>query len=186
MTEMATRFYVLYDTVEMNSTTTELQFFKAQLGQAFNITTTVTKNTKHTNLRQNSQLPSNWSFEVHAIGMMPVYESLVGADIPLTVWEAAFCESMLEVKIQDEILLEAPAKLFIPGCGPNSAGTLAAGTNQIGNGMPTPEARFNLGNYPMILSGGNFEFNLKVTNSPTAALAAAQKIMLCLQGVLST
>jgi len=179
------KFHVLYDTEEVSVSSTGIQFFTRALGQQFNITTANSKKIQHTNLRQAKQLPANQSFLCKAIGLSLAYESLVTADTPIQMWEAIFCESMLEVKIQNEVMLEAPCKLLTAGCGPVSAGTIAAGTHQIQSGHPTPEARFNLSEFPIIMTGGNFEFTVYLTNAPTVALGNVCKVMLILQGVIS-
>jgi hypothetical protein len=165
------RPYFLYDTVEIPTT---------GVTEAYTFLTPEGKTLSDTNLKQFSQIPVGWVFEIHSIRLIPRAKvSINDLETVLEGWIVSY------IKEGDTSIFDCPAIVFNAGCGLHGAvATTATATtiDTVSLGLPSSGAVWKP-KFPLYIRGGEtFNFRHRWSVAPTPSTAV--KIYHLLDGVL--
>lgn len=165
------RPYFLYDTIKIPTT---------GISEAYTFLTPEGKTLGETNIKQFSQIPVGWIFEVHSIRLIPWPQtSLADLELCLTGCVVSY------IKEGDMDIFQAPAILFNAGCGiAGAVSTTATATTLdiVSLGLPSSGAVWKP-KAPIYIRGGEtFNFRFRWDTAPTPS--AQVKIYHLLEGML--
>jgi len=165
------RPYFLYDTVKIPTT---------GISEFYTFLTPEGKTLSETNLKQFSQIPVGWVFEVHSIRLIPwTGTSLTDLETVLTGWIVSY------IKEGDTSIFDAPAIVFNAGCGIHGAVATTATTTTldiVSLGLPSSGSVWKP-KFPLYIRGGE-TFNFRHRWTPTPTPTAEVRVYHLLEGIL--